>query len=358
MKRLLFCFLILLSTLANARVCGYFAEIDRTSYSIPRGAVTSEMLAEAIAGNPKEMATRVLGEVAERAALEGRGFSQKDYETALKEAAEVAKNVGQIGAAGTALLAKQEVGTAIHTAQTATENNLIPGLIAGGLVVWSAYDLYQTAQTEGPEAALQQAGVEVVVAVVGGTAIKQGFKIAGKIYPVAEAAWAAYVAENPIMAKLGESITSAVERGKRWIGGGVGKASQKVPSRNVALEALDLELAGEYRLVKGHHVHAKKAFEGHPNYDPKKGFSISNELMKSLNIKHEKVGVAQQKLFRELAASGSPNTMREHTRIAVEALMEGGCQSREVARKIVAESLQDLRKMGVTQPINIPWGKK
>ncbi len=100
----------------------------------------------------------------------------------------------------------------------------------------------------------------------------------------------------------------------------------------------------------------KKAFEGHPNYDPKKGFSISEELMKKFDIKHRDVSTAQQRLFRELAASGSPNTMREHTRIAVEALIEGGCQSREVARKIVAESLQDLRKMGVTQPTTIPWG--
>jgi hypothetical protein len=49
--------------------------------------------------------------------------------------------------------------------------------------------------------------------------------------------------------------------------------------------------------------------------------------------------------------------MREHTRIAVEALMEGGCQSREMARKIVSESLQSLRKTGVTQPTTIPWGK-
>ncbi|MGL4426945.1 MAG: hypothetical protein ACRCUQ_04245, partial [Alphaproteobacteria bacterium] len=131
---------------------------------------------------------------------------------------------------------------------------------------------------------------------------------------------------------------------------------QHAPSRNVALEALDLNLAGEYRAVAGHHVHAKKAFEGHPNYDPKKGFSISDELMKKTGIDHNRVTAAQQKLFREFAASGSPNTMREHTRIAVEALMEGGCQSREVARKIVAESLQDLRKMGVTQPTTIPWG--
>jgi Possible hemagglutinin (DUF637) len=319
------------------------------------GAVTSEMLAEAISGNPKEMATRVLGEVAERAAREGRKFSQKEYETALKEAAEVAKNIGQLGAASVALLSRQNVETAIHTAQTATENNLIPGLIAGGLIIWSAYDLWETYANEGPEAALEQAGVEVVVAVVGGTAIKRGFKIAGKIYPIAEAAWAAHVAENPIMAKIGEVITGAVEKGKIWIGRGMGRASQ-APSRNVALEALDLNLTGEYRTVAGHHVHAKKAFEGHVNYDPRKGFSISDELMEKFNIKHEKVTTSQQRLFRELAASGSPNTMREHTRIAVEALMEGGCQSREVARKIVAESLQSLRKTGVTQPTTIPWG--
>ncbi|MGL4426372.1 MAG: hypothetical protein ACRCUQ_01260, partial [Alphaproteobacteria bacterium] len=103
-KRLLSCFFLLLHTLAFARVLMPVEEIHRiSSYAIPRGAlagalgaVTSEMLAEAISGNPKEMATRVLGEVAERAAKEGRGFSQKDYETALKEAADVAKNVGQI----------------------------------------------------------------------------------------------------------------------------------------------------------------------------------------------------------------------------------------------------------------------
>jgi len=34
-------------------------------------------------------------------------------------------------------------------------------------------------------------------------------------------------------------------------------------------------LKGEYRSVKGHHVHAKKAFDGHVNYDSQKGFSIS-----------------------------------------------------------------------------------
>ncbi|MGL5785178.1 MAG: HNH/ENDO VII family nuclease, partial [Alphaproteobacteria bacterium] len=188
-----------------------------------------------------EMATRVLGEVAERAALEGRGFSQKDYETALKEAAEVAKNVGQIGAASVALLSRQEVGTAIHTAQNATENNLVPGLIAGGLVVWSAYEIMEIARTQGKDAALKAAGIEIGTFVVGGVVVKGAFKVGKVAYKSAEAAWFAYVAENPIMAKLGNTVASAVERGKSWVGGGVGKISQKAPSRNVALEALDLE---------------------------------------------------------------------------------------------------------------------
>ncbi|MGL5719906.1 MAG: hypothetical protein ACRCYP_03825, partial [Alphaproteobacteria bacterium] len=201
------------------------------------GAVTSEMLAEAISGNPKEMATRVLGEVAERAAKEGRGFSQKDYETALKEAAEVAKNVGQIGAAGTALLAKQEVATAIHTAQNATENNLVPGLIAGGLVVWSAYEIMEIARTQGKDAALKAAGIEIGTFVVGGVVVKGAFKVGKVAYKSAEAAWAAYVAENPIMAKLGNTVASAVERGKSWVGRGVGKTVTRThPDGSVWLE--------------------------------------------------------------------------------------------------------------------------
>ncbi|MGL5720214.1 MAG: HNH/ENDO VII family nuclease, partial [Alphaproteobacteria bacterium] len=71
--------------------------------------------------------------------------------------------------------------------------------------------------------------------------VKGAFKVGKVAYKSAEAAWFAYVAENPIMAKLGNTVASAVERGKTWVGGGVGKASQKAPSRNVALEALDLE---------------------------------------------------------------------------------------------------------------------
>jgi hypothetical protein len=57
-----------------------------------------------------------------------------------------------------------------------------------------------------------------------------------------------------------------------------------------------------------------------------------------------------------LAESGRPNILQEHSRIAVEALIAGGA-SREQARKLVAESLWNLRKQGVRQPTNIPWYK-
>jgi Possible hemagglutinin (DUF637) len=327
------------------------ADLGKGALSGALGAFVAEVVGEAVIGDMRRLAQKTMAE----AALEGRHLSQQELLDRLEPDREFAKNIGQIAAAGVALLSRQDVDTVIHTAQNATENNLVQFLIVGGLAAWTAYDLYAVYEKEGPEAALKQAGVEVVVAVVGGTAIKRGFKIAGKIYPVAEAAWAAYAAENPALAKTGEFLAGALEKGKNLLGGGAGKAAQ-APSRNIALEALDLNLAGEYRAVAGHHVHAKKAFEGQVNYDPRKGFSISDELMKKTGIDHSRATTAQQKLFRELAASGSPNTMREHTRIAVEALMEGGCQSRDVARKIVAESLQSLRKAGVAQPTTIPWG--
>lgn len=127
-------------------------------------------------------------------------------------------------------------------------------------------------------------------------------------------------------------------------------------------EALDLagtskKLMGEYRHVRGHHVHAKKAFEGHVNYDPKKGFSISEELMSRIGVRHADVTTAQRRWFGELARSGKPNTLKAHSQIAVQALIEGGA-SRDHARSIVARSLRDLKNQGVREPVNIPWNVK
>ncbi len=123
------------------------------------------------------------------------------------------------------------------------------------------------------------------------------------------------------------------------------------------LVPVEKPLVGPYKEVRGHHVHAKKAFEGHMNYDPNKGFSMSEKLMDSLKLKHSKITGTQQKLYRELAESGRPNTMQEHTRIAVESLTTHGVSS-ETARSLVAQSLESLRQAGVRTPTTIPWGKQ
>ena len=46
---------------------------------------------------------------------------------------------------------------------------------------------------------------------------------------------------------------------------------------------------GEYKDVGCHHVHAKAGFKGDVNYDPKKGFSISQDFMENNGLNHQKM---------------------------------------------------------------------
>jgi len=117
------------------------------------------------------------------------------------------------------------------------------------------------------------------------------------------------------------------------------------------------EGTGTYYDVGGHHVHAKAALRGHASYDPKRGFSLSQEFMRSRGWRHERMTVTQQRLFKELGNSGGPNTLAEHTRIAVESLKAGGATEAE-ARVLVSQSLRDLRVQGVRAPTRIPWYDK
>jgi hypothetical protein len=114
------------------------------------------------------------------------------------------------------------------------------------------------------------------------------------------------------------------------------------------------EGVGVYGEVGGHHIHAQAAFRGHPNYDPDAAISISQDYVNSDVWIHDDMTARQRELFRGLATSGRPNTMREQNRIAVEALMAGGA-TREEARQLVAESLWNLRAQGVRAPTRIPW---
>jgi hypothetical protein len=78
--------------------------------------------------------------------------------------------------------------------------------------------------------------------------------------------------------------------------------------------------------------------------------------MRSRGWRHEVMTAVQQKLFRELAARSGPNTMKEHTRIAIEALRKCGATEAE-ARSLAAESLVNLRQQDVRQPTRIPWSR-
>ncbi|WP_215145133.1 hypothetical protein [Exiguobacterium qingdaonense] len=138
------------------------------------------------------------------------------------------------------------------------------------------------------------------------------------------------------------------------------QSSENAKSLNELLK-LDLQFfagkgTGEYSKVGGHHVHAKSAFEENVNYDPKKGFSISQSFMKDNGLNHQQMTNKQRELFKELNESGRPNTLKEHTRIGVEALIAGGA-TRQEARDLVAASLKNLRQQGVREPNNIPWYK-
>jgi hypothetical protein len=93
------------------------------------------------------------------------------------------------------------------------------------------------------------------------------------------------------------------------------------------------------------------------NYDPDKGFSISQDYMKGRGWNHADMTAKQRQLFKELYESGRANTLEEHTRIAKEAVKAGGATEEE-ANQLINQSLQNLQEQDVTQPTRIPWYSK
>lgn len=116
---------------------------------------------------------------------------------------------------------------------------------------------------------------------------------------------------------------------------------------------------GAYKDVGGHHVHAKAGFKNDADFKTLVGkmYSLGNDWMDDKGINHAKITQCQRRKFKELETSPClKNTMREHTKIAVDCLVEGGADEKE-ARSLAAKSLLELRKANVTQPNHIPWSK-
>jgi hypothetical protein len=116
-----------------------------------------------------------------------------------------------------------------------------------------------------------------------------------------------------------------------------------------------------YKDVGGHHVPAKKAFEGKsgytPGYDPNKALAISEAELKKLGVEsHAKVTGAQRTRYIAFAKTGQPLTWEAIAKIETEALVETGMKL-GIANATVAKAIRALKDAGVAAPVRIPWGK-
>jgi hypothetical protein len=135
------------------------------------------------------------------------------------------------------------------------------------------------------------------------------------------------------------------------------------PSKNVAKTLARGTLAeapigtGFYKDVFGHHVYSKKALGELANTD--KMFAISDDFMAARGFRHQTVTKFQRSAYEQLKKAGITPTLRDHTRIAVEALVKAGIKPAE-ARQLVTLGLRNLRKQGVKFSDNTkhPWGPR
>jgi hypothetical protein len=112
---------------------------------------------------------------------------------------------------------------------------------------------------------------------------------------------------------------------------------------------------GPYREGRGHHVPAKRAFTGDPNYDIDAALAIPNSELAAQGIFHPQITGAQQSLYREFAKTGQPVTWDIVRSIETQALTRAGMSS-ESASVTVNKAISALQASGVSGPIRIPWG--
>ena len=105
----------------------------------------------------------------------------------------------------------------------------------------------------------------------------------------------------------------------------------------------------------GHHIPAKKAFEGAAGYNAKAALAIPIDELERLNVMHSAITGAQKTLYRQFAKTGTKLTWAEVERIETEALVRAGVDS-SVARATVKRAIDSLKDSGVANPTRIPWG--
>ena len=105
----------------------------------------------------------------------------------------------------------------------------------------------------------------------------------------------------------------------------------------------------------GHHVPAKKAFEGAPGYDLNKALAVPNAELARLGVDHGLVTGGQSMGYRAFAQTGKTLTWEAVAEIETQALIRGGMDA-GMARATVQKGIQALKDAGVSGPTRIPWG--
>jgi hypothetical protein len=106
----------------------------------------------------------------------------------------------------------------------------------------------------------------------------------------------------------------------------------------------------------GHHVPAKKAFEGAPGYNPNTALAIPNAELARLGVRHPDITRAQNQGYRAFAKTGKSLTWDAMSAIETNALIKGGLTP-DMASATVKQAIDALKSAGVQGPTRIPWGQ-
>lgn len=140
------------------------------------------------------------------------------------------------------------------------------------------------------------------------------------------------------------------------------RASTWKASRAAAAEPYELEpyVRPDYPRGDGHHLPAKKAFEGTSGYDPNRALVIPTKQLRALGIRHEDLTGQQTALYSaHYRANGPALNLDDVFRIEAAAMMNAG-QGDGIIRQdrldaTVRVIRQGLDGMGISGPSKMPW---
>jgi hypothetical protein len=159
----------------------------------------------------------------------------------------------------------------------------------------------------------------------------------------------------------GARQSGAHATGSGSVGGGSGVDATAKELADAAQDLRASSATGTYHDVDGHHIMAKKAFQGAKGYDKDQALCVGKDFMRKRGWNHGAMTTAQQQMFTELGrrvrGAMRESTLSEHAEVAVKALMAGGATQAE-ALYLTACALDDLGAAGVTRPQGIPWVKR